>query len=60
MGKWLIVVIVGSLAAWVTAIVQWFQHDDHAALGLLGLSMVLGNYAHSLARTWVSKRRGVL
>jgi hypothetical protein len=54
--KLLILVILTS-AAWITAIVQWFQHDDHAAIGFLMLSMGLGNYAVSEARAWTEKRR---
>jgi hypothetical protein len=52
----LLLLIVLVVAAWVAAVVQWFQHDDHAALGLLGLAMVLGNYTGVEARKLVSNR----
>lgn len=53
----LLVLVLASSGCWITAVVQWFQHDDHAALGFLGLSMVLGNYAAVQARKFIAKRR---
>jgi hypothetical protein len=52
-----LVLVLASSAAWILAVVMWFKHDDHAALGFLGLSMVLGNWATQEARRWIDSRR---
>lgn len=56
MGKLLFWVLVSS-ALWITCVVKWFGHHDHAALGFLMLSMVTANYANSQAQAYIRKRR---
>lgn len=53
---WFLVLVLAASGTWIAAVVQWFQHDDHAALGFLGLSMVLTNYATREARRIVGRR----
>jgi hypothetical protein len=52
--KALIAVMLAS-ACWITSVVQWFQHDDHVALGWFGLSIVIGSYANYAARSLMNR-----
>lgn len=57
--KLLILVLLSSIT-WILAVVNWFQHDDHTALGWFGASMILGNWANNEARAFMERRRMTL
>lgn len=52
----LLILIILTSATWITAIVQWFQHDDHTALGFLILSLFFGNWASGEISQTMNKR----
>lgn len=40
-----LLLFLAALCFTVAAVVNWFQHDDHAAIGFMYLSIVSGNFS---------------